>query len=317
MKKISFKKVMASVAALSVVSCMAAIPTAAAGEVSAKIDQVTVKLNADKTVASATTADGTDVTAYVKKSADGYQVPLYVSLVDNPGLSAVEYGIKVDDRISKWEVVTGPADAMDVGGKVLRWKGGIAAEIDGQRSWPAYDASVSNEGAMDILCVYVTIPEAQATPGSKFDVKHGDSTTGTDFAKESVWKLVVNANNEYTASWTDGWVAFEGETTTSSETTTSTTTTTTTTSTTEEPTTSSETSTSAVATTSSTAASTTSTAAATTATTAKTTAAGGTTTAAPASSPKTGSTDVLPIAGAAAAVAVLGGVALVAKKKND
>nr|MDE5564480.1 NPXTG-anchored protein [Oscillospiraceae bacterium] len=34
-------------------------------------------------------------------------------------------------------------------------------------------------------------------------------------------------------------------------------------------------------------------------------------------SPKTGATDVLPIAGAAAAVAVLGGVALVAKKKND
>ena len=109
MKKISFKKVMASVAALSVVSCMAAIPTAAAGEVSAKIDQVTVKLNADKSVASAKTADGTDVTTYVKKTADGYQVPLYVSLVDNPGLSAIEYGIKVDDRISKWEVVTGPA----------------------------------------------------------------------------------------------------------------------------------------------------------------------------------------------------------------
>ncbi|MBR2086199.1 MAG: LPXTG cell wall anchor domain-containing protein, partial [Oscillospiraceae bacterium] len=34
-------------------------------------------------------------------------------------------------------------------------------------------------------------------------------------------------------------------------------------------------------------------------------------------SPKTGASDVLPIAGAAAAVAVLGGVALVTKKKND
>ena len=232
--------------------------------------------------------------------------------------------------------------------------------------------------SMNLIALYVIVPESEAIPGAKFDITYmAEGVTGSDGdASKHIWKNTASGTfgNVLTGQVTfepqdyvelnlvnpvDGWIQIETttaeETTTTEEQTTTTTeqtttttqqTTTTTektTTTTEETTTTTqqtttttqqttttteETTTSTAKTTQTSDTTTSGTKASTTGTTGTTKATAGTTkatekgtdkktTSSSSGSPKTGVGDVLPIAGAAAAVAVLGGVALVSKKKND
>ncbi len=302
MKKINFKAIVASLAAVSVVASMTAVSASAADTVSIKIDQKTITLEEAKS-----------------------PVPIYVRMdaVDT-GISAFEYGVHVDDRCT-FVMVSDIADAMTKGGELINFSMTAApSKLMKNAQWLTYAASTPYTSSLNMALVMVTLP-SDAKAGDQYDIEY----IGELGSKE----VMRNENDgiDYTASAVDGWIKIEGApetTTTTAETTTTTGETTTTTG---------ETTTTTGETTTTTGETTTTTGETTTTTGATTTTTGGTTTAKPSTtttakpsttttakddkkdegSPKTGATDVLPIAGAAAAVAVLGGVALVVKKKND
>jgi hypothetical protein len=300
MKKINFKKAMAAVAALSLVACVSAVPASASGTVTLSIDQVELSLE--------------------EVQAMDYLVPVYANLTQDgtEGLNAVEFGIDVPD--CDFTVYTNRKQAQKVFADAnIDWS--MTMKTNDTLTWLTWASATADAEDNTVALVAVKIPE-DAQPGDIYYVNYvaqGDSPniwrTAVD---EDGVKLseVVNYVADGSFSGVGGWVKIKDEeTTATTETTTETTTESTTESTTEATTESTtEAATDATTTTTTAAATTTgeSTTAGGTTTTAKST-----TTASSSSSPKTGATDVLPIAGVAAAVAVLGGVAMVAKKKKD
>ena len=388
MKKIDFKKALASVAALSVVATMAALPASAAEHAfgttekqgAVAIEQITVTLD--------------------ELSADGYQVPVLVKVSPNPGVNALEFGVS---STMEYSVVTDTDTVMDV----LSAKAtanpdlakGLQAEVTYKASpveagltwvtWAATSTSTTKERFAVLLCTVPSTAKAGDTfaidyksegvgGASKEIFQKKENGTTTDFVADGQYEglsgwikieapEVVTTTTEATTVATTTTEATTVATTTTEATTAATTTTkatTAATTTTKAATTTTKaaTTTTKAATTTTKAATTTTKAATTTTKAATTTTKAATTTTKPATlatttsgkstttttgkstttttgksttattkattkaatnannnggSPKTGASDVLPIAGAAAAVAVLGGVALVAKKKND
>lgn len=346
MKKINFKKALASVAALSVVACMAAVPASAAtsgfgttsNEAAVTIEQVTVSLE--------------------ELSAANYQVPVWVRVSPNPGVNALEFGVTCElpyETITSARSASTYASLPTAGDQSLvanaadRWST-LDAEMTVKAStvepgltWMTFAKDTNDKEKLNFAMLLVTVPET-AKAGDVFPINY--AAVGAGGASKEIFQVkTAGSTVDYVADGNyegiSGWIKIEGEgttTTTTEATTTEATTTTTTEATTTQATTTTTTeattttTTTEATTTSTTAATTTTTTAPGTTTTAATTTTGKaatTTTAKPAatttakantsttSSPKTGASDVLPIAGAAAAVAVLGGVALVAKKKND
>ena len=318
MKKINFKKVVASVAALAMIGAVAAIPASAASNgVTLEIDQVKLTLDELK--------------------AQNYQVPVYINLTDNAGISAVEFGLNVDARITDYTLVKNATVAKRLG--VTAPDVSMTSSTAGAFSWLGLASDSMLTGELSMICVYVTIPQ-DAAPGDKYDIKYSKDNgahLGGTADKSEIWENRAKEDDmgnavsaaDYVAAGTvdvtDGYVyILPEETTTTAATTTTTAATTTTTAattTTTAPTTTTTapTTTTTGGSTSTSVSTTTGTGTGTTASTAKTTATTKATTKATTAggSPKTGSGDVMPIAATAAAVAVLGGVALVAKKKND
>lgn len=327
MKKISFKKVIASTAALSLVAFgTAAIPASA----------MTYE-KVDKT--SSVYIDQVTVSAAEAKA--GVPIYVYVNNAFEDGLTSLEFGIQVDKDINR-TVVNDTSTAMDVGNSPLdiipekadsnkvenfTWIAAAAA-----KNWFAPNAITgAAAGSKTVLMIYCKIDNPE--PGKTYAINHAEKGVGIVDPKTGEVKerdqLFKNGSIDYVAdgnvSYVDGWIKIEGEAPTEPPT--------------EPPTVAPETDAPTEpptapetdaetnpptdpatdpSTEASTAASTNaSTAASSTAASGNgtgTTAAGN---GSSSGSPATGASDVLPIAGAAAAVAVLGGVALVAKKKND
>lgn len=214
---------------------------------------------------------------------------------------------------------------------------GLQLTPDGAGAWIAYASTPSATGPSyvvgdgTIINVIFKVNE-NAQPGDIYSI--GSPSVSFDGASTP---LVQHSPDASTAPASEGYIKIDGAVTTTTEATTTTTTTTeatttttttttaaatttTTTTTTAKPTTTTTTTTSAAATTTTT----TTTAAATTTKAATTTSAATTTKKAAqqttkkntgsTSSPKTGS--MIPVAGAVAAIAVIGGVALVSKKRK-
>ncbi len=267
MKKINFKKAMAAVAAMSLVACAASVSASAAeGGVTIEIDQYTVTLE-ELAAMDADTAT------------DGYQVPIYVTLVENAGVAAAEFGVVVDDRCT-FEIfsVSKKAEAY---GEALDWK--MTTSTNGQLTWCTWASSEVDDYSENILMVLVTVP-ATAAEGEVYTINYVEENT-----KLHIWNNTVDGVNHVeagTVSWTDGFVEIKAAETTEETTEEVTTEEVTTEEVTDAPTTEAPTEEATKAPESSTA------------------------------SPATGSADVLPIVGAAAAIAVLGGVAMVSKKKD-
>ena len=275
----NFKKIMAAVAAMSLVACAAAIPASASAEgATVEIDQVTLTLDELK--------------------AANYEVTIEVTLTENAGINAFAFGINVDDRCQfiadcEEREVTMAVEAAKSSDANFVWVNGA-------------NASTYKKSDKIITILTVTVP-TDAKPGDVFELNYADKDQE---GKKHIWSDTTT-KVDYVAAGSadavDGWIKIDGPvetTTTESETTTTESETTTTES--ETTTTESETTT-------------TSTESETTTTTSTHTHDGGTTTTTTAGpgSPATGTTDVLPIVGVAAAAAILGGVAIVAKKKED
>lgn len=288
MVRFNVKKVAATVAALSLVACMAAVPASASDtQVELTIGNETVPLSE---------APGKTVTLPI--TLDAPALSSFQFMVEVPGSieDGLELGIKKDPILSSFDFGVATQGARD-GTVFLNWANG---------AMPPEPCAVDING--EIATISVTLPE-DVKPG-KYEVNY---VVISPNGKEMEWND-ADAGVSYvdTVLATNGWIEIVDDTasTTTTEAPATTTTEAPATTTTEAP---ADTTTAPVDTTTGTGTNT-----GVAGETTTTVAGGGTTTAASSTgSPQTGSSDVLPIAGAAAAVAVLGGVALVAKKKND
>jgi LPXTG-motif cell wall-anchored protein len=345
MKKINVKKLMASVAALSVVATFVAIPASAATHEYGKSEK------------SAAIAIGQVTVTDTELSAAQNQVPVVVKLTPNPGIDTLEFGVQselpfeilgadfidYDEETGAAKLPTAPTEKIKLKNGDMTFdppaeagKPGKPIEVSGgYMTWLTWSATSAKTNE-DFVVLLFTLPE---NASGKYDIKflkEGRSgnpaicnmSSGTHYSETGDFEGI------------DGWIQVDAATTTT-EATTTTTESTTTTTTTESTTT---TTTTESTTTTTTTESTTTTTQVITQTTPKAvtgTEKRGTGTLNPhkdeyytqttpkavpaatargggdSTSPKTGASDVLPIAGAAAAVAVLGGVALVSKKKKD
>ena len=316
MKKNSFKKVIASLAALSVVAVgTAAVPVSAK---TLEANQTDAEVYVDQ------------VTVSVEEAKAG--VPVYVRLnvgdafVD--GMSNFEFGVNVDNRATR-SIITAPAKALKEGGELvdLEIKSADSKETGYENfTWISYGNSEdvfytdedTGERTTTLNCVLLKVTIDDPIPGETYPVNI--ETVGVNAAPGRVLTF-MNLGTTLTDSVdvVDGWIKIEGEPeTTAPETTTEAETTKAEETTTKAEETTTETETSATETETETS----------TSTTTSTNKGDGTSTSSTTGtdkgkgdgddkSPETGVSDVLPIAGVAAAVAVLGGVALATKKKND
>lgn len=318
--KSTFKKALAAVSAAAVVATSAAVFTAVPAQAlsAASVGQVTVTLDQLK--------------------ADNYQVTVPVSVYGGDGWDSLAFGLEWStDELTFASSAAGQGiiDAMLTGVSVT--DSGFQLNPAGIGGWIAYTTVpkgnektfVTSENPIINITFQVT---ESAQPGDIYYIN------GLETSYDGAYKATITHGDEaVVAAPSQGYIKIDGPVTTTTEATTTTTTTTeatttttttttaaatttTTTTTTAKPTTTTTTTTSAAATTTTT----TTTAAATTTKAATTTSAATTTKKAAqqttkkntgsTSSPKTGS--MIPVAGAVAAIAVIGGVALVSKKRK-
>lgn len=330
MKKNSFKKVIASLAALSVVAVgTAAVPVSA------------------KTLE----ANQTDSEVYVDRATVSVDeakagVPIYVRLNIGDafagGMTNFEFGVDVDSRASRvfindaatalefggenLNVVVTPADSPVAGYENYTYMSFAKGDVDAEKSdiFAANKITGVRPTSVNVAMVYVTIADPQ--PGETYPITIETKGVGEAAGRELTFKNGNTILSTDDIQLSDGWIKIEGEPeTTAPETTT-----------TEAETTKAEETTTQAEETTTEAEETTTTVGGgeddgtTTTTTGTGSGAGGNGTSTSTTtgtdkgkgdgddkSPETGVSDVLPIAGVAAAVAVLGGVALATKKKND
>lgn len=327
--KSTFKKALAAVSAAAVVATSAAVFTAVPAQAvnTPSIGQVTVTMD--------------------ELQSSNYLVTVPVSIYGNTdGWDSIAFGLQWStDELTYSKCVSGGsiANAMFTDGIQVSGSG-FQLNPAGIGGWITYATTPTGDGPTyvtgDDPVINITFKVTEnAQPG---DIYYID---GLERSYDGAYVPKVTHGSEVvTGAPSQGYIQIEGVQTTTTEATTTTTTTTTTkattttttttkattttakpttttttTTSTAKPTTTTTTTTSAAATTTTT----TTTAAATTTSAATTTKAAGTTKAAQqttkkntgsTSSPKTGS--MIPVAGAVAAIAVIGGVALVSKKRK-
>ena len=346
MKKINVKKLAASLAALSAVACMAAIPASA----------VETPAEYGTSTKSCAVAIGQATVTLDELKASNYQVPVMIKVAPNPKINILEFGISSPlsytlltpddfdedsnpDRAKQLKEMKTAPEGLAL---TIKMTANTVKNGSDNVTWLTW-ASDTGVKTQKFAVVLVDVPK-DAKEGDKFDIKYlNEGLSGNP----EICALNEDADKkDYVElkdfEGIDGFVKIAG-TPTPTETTTTTTTTSTSTTTT---TTTTSTSTSTTTTTSTAKPTTTTSTTTTTTTTMPVSETRATPKAEPrgtgilnphkdeyytqttpkaaparnnseGTSPKTGASDVLPIAGAAAAVAVLGGVALVTKKKND
>lgn len=317
--KSTFKKALAAVSAAAVVATSAAVFTAVPAQA----------LN--------TPSVGQVVLTLEELQNQNYlvTVPVYIS-GNTDGWDSIAFGLEWNaDELTYSKSAAGASVLGAMGEGIAVNTSGFQVNPQGIGGWVTYATTPTGDGPTfvtgDGAVINITFKVTEnAQPGDIYNIM------GREDSFDGAYKSTITHGNDQSlvGAPAQGYIQIAGEQTTTTEATTTTTTeatttttttttaaatTTTTTTTTAKPTTTTTTTTSAAATTTTT----TTTAAATTTSAATTTKAAGTTKAAQqttkknpgsTSSPKTGS--MIPVAGAVAAIAVIGGVALVSKKRK-
>lgn len=320
--KSTFKKALAAVSAAAVVATSAAVFTAVPAQA----------LN--------TPSVGQVVLTLEELQNQNYlvTVPVYIS-GNTDGWDSIAFGLEWNaDELTYSKSAAGASVLGAMGEGIAVNTSGFQANPQGIGGWVTYATTPTGDGPTfvtgDGAVINITFKVTEnAQPGDIYNIM------GREDSFDGAYKSTITHGNDQSlvGAPAQGYIQIAGEQTTTTEATTTTTTTTeatttttttttaaatttTTTTTTAKPTTTTTTTTSAAATTTTT----TTTAAATTTKAATTTSAATTTKKAAqqttkkntgsTSSPKTGS--MIPVAGAVAAIAVIGGVALVSKKRK-
>lgn len=320
--KSTFKKALAAVSAAAVVATSAAVFTAVPAQA----------LN--------TPSVGQVVLTLEELQNQNYlvTVPVYIS-GNTDGWDSIAFGLEWNaDELTYSKSAAGASVLGAMGEGIAVNTSGFQANPQGIGGWVTYATTPTGDGPTfvtgDGAVINITFKVTEnAQPGDIYNIM------GREDSFDGAYKSTITHGNDQSlvGAPAQGYIQIAGEQTTTTEATTTTTTTTeatttttttttaaatttTTTTTTAKPTTTTTTTTSAAATTTTT----TTTAAATTTKAATTTSAATTTKKAAqqttkkntgsTSSPRTGS--MIPVAGAVAAIAVIGGVALVSKKRK-
>jgi len=299
MKKVNFKKYVASVAALCVVACALAVPA-------------TVLNTPEQVKVAAATATEKDVfpdgngplvaiqQVTVEASKAGEWVPVVIKVYNGGGCDAIEFGFEVDEDLDSYGLINSAA-ALNAGKKATAdwntyywaekdefgdnllnlasvtvedtrvYPSAVEANADNAFNWSSWAASAPVTDDLDYLVVLCKIP-ASAQPGDQYDIKFVKNSS----SKNGFFSLNNVDNNAFDG--VDGFIKIAGTATTTTTEATTTTTEATTTTTQATTTTTQATTTTTQATTTTTQATTTTTKATTTTTQATTTTTKATTT---------------------------------------
>lgn len=159
--------------------CAAAAPVSAADPaVDVKIDSVSIEME--------------------DLSTTGYTIPIYVSLTENPGLTAIEFGLKVDSRCTA-KVVTNDAQNPSI-------ISNLTYNQTDELIWIAWASGSLMEETGSLVRIDVTLPD---------DAAAGDTFT-VDYVGEAYVSHQWNDNKENIhygemgVSYVDGGISIEG-----------------------------------------------------------------------------------------------------------
>ncbi len=181
MSKFSFKKAIAAVAAMSLVACAAAVPTSAADGIEITVDTVTLTLS--------------------ELEAMDYKVPVGVAFTSNAGLMAYEFGIKVDDRCTY--VAIDDDEDFDISLQSKITVMAIGNSEDGTFSWFTWASATTIDKTGYTVIIYVTVPET-AEVGDFYTVDYLSATTKDHLFKDSSLSADYVASDLVT--WIDGGI---------------------------------------------------------------------------------------------------------------
>ena len=164
MKTLSFKKAVAAVAALSLITSFTAV-AASAADVTIDIDRLIVtpvEKDGPTTAKRVDTAGNVvDDSVPVTKSGNTYEVPVFIRMTSVPsgGVNAIEFGFKVDERCS-YRNINDTEEANDLTGTSLSKE--FTNSSNGAMTWAAWAAdSVYKRTPAQFLLVMVSAPASR------------------------------------------------------------------------------------------------------------------------------------------------------------
>jgi len=172
-------------ALLSAAAMFSALPANAASDaVQVRIDQVEISL---------------EELAEMK-----YTVPVYVWLDENPGLTAIEYGVQVDDRCT-YKLRTRAVPDSD-GGEILIST--MTANSEGPFTWLVWAASTPMDLTGPMAEFRVTVPK-DAKPGDVYKVAYVEENYSRHWWNDD--SKFISYVDEEAVTWSDGYIMISGD----------------------------------------------------------------------------------------------------------
>ena len=131
-----------------------------------------------------------------------YQVPIFIRLEENTGLTTIEFGLQVDSRCG-YSVITNSRNAQKLTGETLDIN--MVCGKNGNFIWTVWASNETDTYMENLLLLVVDIPKT-VSGGEKFNIDY--QTNGLDSSsKPHRWK---NGSKNYVAdgevSYTDGYI---------------------------------------------------------------------------------------------------------------
>ncbi|MDE5792340.1 MAG: hypothetical protein K2H66_02310 [Oscillospiraceae bacterium] len=131
-----------------------------------------------------------------------YQVPIFIRLEENTGLTTIEFGLQVDRRCD-YSVITNSRNAQKLTGETLDIN--MVCGKNGSFVWTVWASNETDTYMENLLLLVVDIPKT-VSGGEKFNIDY--QTNGLDSSsKPHRWK---NGSKNYVAdgevSYTDGYI---------------------------------------------------------------------------------------------------------------
>ncbi len=131
-----------------------------------------------------------------------YQVPVYVRLKENPGVNAVEFGVRVDERCV-YEV---KRDQITDDGELLIWE--MVKSTEDDLSWLTWASATLIKHTGPMVRFDVTVPEG-AEVGERYTIEYLE----TEY-KDHLWNDNINKMryvDEGLVNYTDGYIQIISE----------------------------------------------------------------------------------------------------------
>ncbi|MDE5792339.1 MAG: hypothetical protein K2H66_02305 [Oscillospiraceae bacterium] len=133
-----------------------------------------------------------------------YQVPIFVRLEENAGVSAIEFGLQVDNRCD-YSVIKNSARAYQLTGEFLDIS--MVYATNSNFIWTAWASAETDTYMENLLLLIVDIPTT-VSGGEKFSIDYQTKGYGSSTSIH-LWKDVLSGKN-YVAdgevSYTDGYI---------------------------------------------------------------------------------------------------------------